>query len=136
MSPGLIRLSVPLSVDYHRPSHDDPHAVFSEVPPPMDYRVISADDHIDLRWMPQDLWSERLPAHLRARGPQVQDTEKGPHWFCDGQMWGAWGTYTSTQGSGVKWAIEVGGALREGELRPTIAEMRLADMDRDGVDAS
>ncbi len=23
----------------------------------MDYRVISADDHIDLRWMPQDLWT-------------------------------------------------------------------------------
>jgi predicted TIM-barrel fold metal-dependent hydrolase len=30
----------------------------------------------------------------------------------------------------------MGGSLREGELRPTIAEMRLADMDRDGVDAS
>ena len=44
----------------------------------MDYRVISADDHIDLRWMPQDLWSSRLPAHLRERGPRVQDTERGP----------------------------------------------------------
>jgi predicted TIM-barrel fold metal-dependent hydrolase len=102
----------------------------------MDYRVISADDHIDLRWMPQDLWTERLPVHLRERGPRVQETERGPHWFCDGQMWGAWGTYSGAQGSGVKWAIEMGGALREGELRPTIAEMRLADMDRDGVDAS
>jgi predicted TIM-barrel fold metal-dependent hydrolase len=102
----------------------------------MDYKVISADDHIDLRWMPADLWSARLPRHLRERGPQVKDTDNGPHWFCDGQMWGAWGFYTGAQGSGIKWALEVGGEMREGELRPTTPELRLADMDRDGVDAS
>ena len=26
----------------------------------MEYRFISADDHIDLRWLPKDLWTERL----------------------------------------------------------------------------
>ena len=36
----------------------------------MAYRFISADDHIDLRWLPKDLWTERLPARLRERGPQ------------------------------------------------------------------
>jgi hypothetical protein len=34
------------------------------------------------------------------------------------------------------WAIERGGVMREGELRPTTAELRLSDMDRDGADAS
>jgi predicted TIM-barrel fold metal-dependent hydrolase len=34
------------------------------------------------------------------------------------------------------WAIERGGVMREGELRPTTAELRLTDMDRDGADAS
>lgn len=34
------------------------------------------------------------------------------------------------------WAIERGGVMREGELRPTTAELRLIDMDRDGADAS
>lgn len=34
------------------------------------------------------------------------------------------------------WAIERGGVMREGELRPTTAEWRLADMDRDGADVS
>ena len=102
----------------------------------MDYRVISADDHIDLRWMPRDLWSERLPVHLRERGPRVEDTASGASWFCDGKLWGAWGFYTGAQGSGIKWALEIGGELREGELRPTMPELRLADMDRDGVDAS
>jgi predicted TIM-barrel fold metal-dependent hydrolase len=34
------------------------------------------------------------------------------------------------------WAIERGGVMREGELRPTTADLRLTDMDRDGADAS
>jgi predicted TIM-barrel fold metal-dependent hydrolase len=34
------------------------------------------------------------------------------------------------------WAIERGGVMRQGELRPTTAELRLTDMDRDGADAS
>ena len=40
-------------------------------------RFISADDHIDLRWLPKDLWTERLPRDLRERGPRVVETEKG-----------------------------------------------------------
>jgi predicted TIM-barrel fold metal-dependent hydrolase len=102
----------------------------------VDYRVISADDHIDLRWMPRDLWTQRLPQHLRDRGPRVVDTEAGPNWVCDGLTWGPWGAYTAAQGSGAKWALEAGGVMREGELRPTTPELRLADMDRDGVDAT
>ena len=103
----------------------------------MDYRVISADDHIDLRWMPPDLWQERLPKDLRERGPRVVEENAGlPNWVCDGLTWGPWGAYTAAQGSGAKWALEAGGELREGELRPTTPELRLADMDRDGVDAT
>jgi predicted TIM-barrel fold metal-dependent hydrolase len=34
------------------------------------------------------------------------------------------------------WAIERGGVMREGELRPTTPNLRLSDMDRDGADAS
>jgi predicted TIM-barrel fold metal-dependent hydrolase len=102
----------------------------------MDYKVISADDHIDLRWMPRDLWTTRLPKDLRERGPQVVETESGPSWVCDGLTWGPWGAYTAAQGSGAKWALEAGGVMREGELRPTTPDLRLADMDRDGVDGS
>jgi predicted TIM-barrel fold metal-dependent hydrolase len=102
----------------------------------VDYKVISADDHIDLRWMPADLWSKRLPAHLREKGPRVEELEQGASWVCEGNVWGAWGFYTAAQGSGAKWALEVGGVMNEGELRPTTPELRLADMDRDGVDAS
>jgi predicted TIM-barrel fold metal-dependent hydrolase len=102
----------------------------------MSYQIISADDHIDLRWLPKDLFTERLPAKLRERGPRVVQTEKGECWTWEGQTWSPHGYYTAAQGSGAMWAIERGGVMREGELRPTTAELRLSDMDRDGVDAS
>jgi uncharacterized protein len=102
----------------------------------VDYRVISADDHIDLRWLPRDLWARRLPAALRERAPRVDEADNGPVWSCEGKRWGPWGAYTAAQGSGAMWAIEVGGVLEEGVLRPTTPELRLADMDRDSVDAT
>lgn len=99
-------------------------------------RFISADDHIDLRWLPKDLWTERLPANLRERGPRVIETEKGECWTWEGQTFSPHGYYTAAQGSGAMWAIERGGVMHPGELRPTTAELRLSDMDRDGADAS
>jgi predicted TIM-barrel fold metal-dependent hydrolase len=102
----------------------------------MQYRFISADDHIDLRWLPKDLWTERLPNGLRDRGPRVVEKENGAYWTWEGQTWSPHGYYTAAQGSGAMWAIERGGVMREGELRPTTANLRLTDMDRDGVDAS
>jgi len=100
------------------------------------YRFISADDHIDLRWLPKDLWQERLAAKLRARGPRVIENDKGAFWTWEDQLFSPHGYYTAAQGSGAMWAIERGGVMREGELRPTTAELRLNDMDHDGAEAS
>jgi len=36
----------------------------------MDYRMISADDHLDLQYLPADLWTSRLPTALRDRAPR------------------------------------------------------------------
>ena len=102
----------------------------------MMHRFISADDHIDLRWLPKNLWTERLPARLRERGPLVVENDKGSYWTWEGKTFSPHGYYTAAQGSGAMWAIERGGVMRQGELRPTTAELRLADMDRDGADAS
>jgi predicted TIM-barrel fold metal-dependent hydrolase len=99
-------------------------------------RFISADDHIDLRWLPKDLWTARLPPGLRERGPRVAETEKGEFWTWEGQTFSPHGYYTAAQGSGAMWAIERGGVMHPGELRPTTAALRLSDMDRDGADAS
>jgi len=104
----------------------------------MDYRVISADDHIDMQWLPRDLWEKRVPAGWRERAPRVVDTADGPYWVCDGARWEAWGGRKGAAGAmgGRRLALERGGVLEPGVLRPTTTALRLADMDRDGVDAT
>ncbi|PYN97309.1 MAG: amidohydrolase [Candidatus Rokuibacteriota bacterium] len=104
----------------------------------MEYRIISADDHIDLQWLPKDLWQKRVPASWRERAPKVVDTSDGPYWTCGNDRWDSWGGRKGAAGAqgGRRTAIERGGVLEPGVLRPTTTELRLADMDRDGVDAT
>ena len=104
----------------------------------MDYRIISADDHIDMQWLPKDLWQTRVPAAWRDRAPKVVDTSDGPHWVCGADRWDSWGGRTGAAGAmgGRRLALEKGGVLEHGVLRPTTTALRLADMDRDGVDAT
>ena len=40
----------------------------------MDYRIISADCHIDMTWMPGDLWVEARPRSGGTEVPQVRET--------------------------------------------------------------
>ncbi len=104
----------------------------------MNYRIISADDHIDLQWLPKDLWQKRVPAEWRERAPKVVDTPDGPYWVCSGDRWDPWGGRKGAAGAqgGRRTALEKGGVLEPGVLRPTTTALRLADMDRDSVDAT
>ena len=43
----------------------------------VDDRIYSCDDHLDLWVLPRDLWEDRLPKHLRERGPRVVQQEAG-----------------------------------------------------------
>ena len=104
----------------------------------MEYRIISADDHIDMPWLPRDLWQKRVPAQWRERAPWVVDTADGPYWVCGDDRWDPWGGRKGAAGAqgGRRTALERGGVLEPGVLRPTTTALRLADMDRDGVDAT
>jgi predicted TIM-barrel fold metal-dependent hydrolase len=100
------------------------------------YTMISADDHIDLGYLPRDLWTERLPKSLRERAPHVEDRgEKGEYWVCDGETWADYrGEHWFARPNRTRLALDRGGV---GEPhRPTTPEKRLTDMDRDGVEAS
>ena len=46
----------------------------------MRYELISADCHIDLCWLPPDLFVERASPALRERMPFVTDGPKGATW--------------------------------------------------------
>lgn len=96
------------------------------------YPLISTDEHIDIRWLPRELWQERLPQRLKDRGPKVVDTDKGALWTCDGESWGVWGNSLGAM-TGKKWAV---GDVEDGVLTATDPKLRLADMDRDGIQAS
>src|SRR5688572_18046439 len=113
--------------------------------PGMRYRTVSADGHIDTTFCPPDLWSAQAPRKWKRQVPRVEERDDGLHWLIDGKDVGMW--------NGVAPAFrkyEKGRILRVDKLhamgfydghstgalpRATSPELRLADMDRDGLDA-
>ncbi|HEY4135018.1 MAG TPA: amidohydrolase family protein [Alphaproteobacteria bacterium] len=54
----------------------------------MRYEYISADNHLDTRWLPADLWQARLPSKMKAQGPRVVETPEGSQWEWEGKVRG------------------------------------------------
>src|SRR5437762_14172439 len=50
------------------------------------YSRISADSHIDMPWMPNDLFTANASAGLKDRMPYVADGPDGPYWTCKNGM--------------------------------------------------
>ena len=94
-----------------------------------DYKIVSADDHMDLSYLPPKLWEERLESRFRDRAPKVEETPSGKVWKVDGEVIGQSGR----MGALVS-AIERAG-IEDNGFRPSTPELRLADMDTDGVHA-
>jgi uncharacterized protein len=100
--------------------------------------LISCDDHMDLGQLPADLWTTRLPASLRDRAPHIGERDGQAVWICDGKVWGSWvGKRLSNEQLArpkpLYNAFDRGGIVDQSARRPAVAELRLADMDRDGV---
>jgi uncharacterized protein len=107
--------------------------------------LISGDNHIDLTYCPPDLWSSQAPAKWRLLVPRVEELEDGCHWFVEGHDQGMWngvgprflkyepgifGHIDEMKAGGFTWDYR-----RGAQPRPTTPELRLADLDRDGLDA-
>jgi predicted TIM-barrel fold metal-dependent hydrolase len=111
----------------------------------MRYSLVSGDNHIDLTYCPPDLWSNQAPAKWKLLAPRVEELEDGLHWFVEGQDKGMWNgvgpgflKYTPGVFAHIDEMIALGfewGNHRGATPRPTTPELRLADLDRDGVDA-
>ncbi len=94
-------------------------------------RIISCDDHLDANALPPDLWTARLPARLRAGAPHVQDTPAGRFWVIgETPLWRSGGLDARFPNAIVRAGIDDDG------FRASTPSLRLADMDRDGIDAS
>ncbi|MGQ4807444.1 hypothetical protein NKDENANG_00792 [Candidatus Entotheonellaceae bacterium PAL068K] len=111
----------------------------------MQYHLVSGDNHIDLTYCPPDLWSSQAPAKWKLLVPRVEELDDGLHWFVEGQekgMWngvgpgflayqkGVFGHIDEMKAYGFEWEYH-----RGAQPRPTTPELRLQDLDQDGVDA-
>ena len=111
----------------------------------MHYDVISADCHIDLPWLPPDLFVEGAGDAFKARMPYVAETEKGPCWVAkNGARFGLRNGMGSAGRQYVPGQIHrsdrmaAQGLYRDGERgirRLTEPALRLKDQDTDGVQA-
>ena len=108
----------------------------------MEYSIISADSHIDLAWMPHDVFVSNAPTHLKDQMPRVVDTEKGLVWragedeLCLVGVLGAEETNPGVVARDKRMA-ETGffEDSAKGIYHPTVPELRIKDQDLDGVDA-
>jgi hypothetical protein len=107
----------------------------------MEYKVISGDGHIDLRWLPHDLFVSHAPAQWKDQVPHVRDTPTGKHWFAEGRdlTTRPFGTLANTElpkrgeSKHVDRMYELG--FYDGQSHPTTPALRLKDQEVDGIDA-
>ena len=111
----------------------------------MDYQVISADCHIDLPWLPEDLFVSQASAEMKSRMPFVEEKSDGKYWTSkNGAKFGL------VNGRGAAGRRYVPGEIHrsdrmaeqglysdgeKGIRRLTTPELRVKDQDIDGVKA-
>ena len=102
--------------------------------PTVETGLISGDDHMDMCYVPKDLWQSRVPQKWRSEAPEVVTLDNGrPMWVKEGRAWGSWG---SKKADGRKVPFDAAGLEEEpepGVFRPSSPKYRLADMDMDNL---
>ena len=106
----------------------------------MDYTVISADTHLDLTWLPGDMFMQAAPDGIKDKMPHVRETDKGKRWIIEGEdiaRAGGFSEYVPGQYHHLDRMAEAGfySGVQEGIYRPAVAELRIEDQDRDQVNA-
>ena len=111
----------------------------------MNYKVISGDSHIDLTWLPADLFVANAPLEWKDKVPQVVETDGESRWRSGSVDLGG----VASVGSGGRSVELLRGADKQvdrmistglyddgarGLYRPTTPELRIKDQEMDGVD--
>ena len=97
--------------------------------------LYSCDDHLDLSAVPPTVWESRLPHALVEQGPRVVTGDRGAMWVCEGRTIGRSGLPPHADSVRMFSAIGRAGIVDDGS-RAGRPDLRLADMDRDGLAAS
>ncbi|MGH7092074.1 MAG: amidohydrolase family protein, partial [Stellaceae bacterium] len=111
----------------------------------MQYRRISADCHLDLPWLPADLFTSQATRELKERMPYVEDGPQGKRWVTKagvnmgipGAVGSVGAPFVPGQNYRVDKMAETGlyEAGQRGERRPGDPHLRIKEMEKDGVDA-
>jgi len=111
----------------------------------MQYRRISADCHLDLPWLPPELFVENASRELRDRMPYVEEGPDGPYWVTKagvnmglvGGTGSVGGKFVPGQNYRLDKMAETGFFAdgKRGIRRPGDPDLRIKDMEKDGVDA-
>ncbi len=113
----------------------------------MAYEIISADTHLDLRWLPPDLFVSRAPEAQKPHMPNVQALDRGNYWFVQGKEFCAVGSDSAGVREGQSYApgesvhmdrmAEVGffDGVADGIYHPVDPKLRVSDQNIDGIDA-
>ena len=111
----------------------------------MDYEIISADCHIDLIWLPPDLFMSEAASDMKDRMPYVTESDRGPTWVSkQGAQFGLQNGMGSAGRQYVPGQIHRSDRMAEqglyddgknGIRRLTEPELRIRDQDLDGVQA-
>ena len=110
----------------------------------MKYNLISADTHMDLVYMPAEAFVENAPSALKDKVPHVEETEDGPYWMLEGNKvvpsgFGGLnsGEYKEGEAKHLDRMAEVGffDGMDQGVYHPSNSDLRVKDLDIDGVDA-
>ena len=110
------------------------------------YKIISADSHIDTSWLPHDMFVDAAPAKWKDQVPQVIETKQGMKWFAEGTDM----SLPPTDLSIMDLSVHLEGfpeghsehidrmheaGFYDGRYHPSTPEVRLEDQALDGVDA-
>jgi len=105
----------------------------------VDYKIISADGHMDLFYLPPDTFTSRAPTRLKDRVPHVVDIKEKPMWVGDGAVMGgyqAWmGRGGTTAFSDTSYRGQRMSDAGWDPTHPSNPKLRLGDLDIDGIEA-
>ena len=111
----------------------------------MHYEIISADCHIDLPWLPEELFQSEASSGLKSRMPFVEQRDDGRYWTSkNGAQFGLQNGMGSAGRRYVPGQIHRSDRMAEqglysdgekGIRRLTVPELRIKDQDLDGVQA-
>jgi predicted TIM-barrel fold metal-dependent hydrolase len=97
--------------------------------------VYSCDDHLDLSAVPPGVWESRLSRAQAERGPRVLERDGRSVWVCEDRVIGRSGTAGAS--AEIKKLSAIGRAgIEDDGFRAGTPDLRLEDLDRDGLAAS